>query len=197
MNNKLSTMTVAQFLKQFPEACDEGHKFARKHKAMRVVWNKCPNPQWMLWICARLKLTLDNKAMRLFACWCARETPLADGRKVWDLLTDERSRNAVIVAEKFANGEATDKELAAAREAAWEAAREAAWDAAREAAWEAAARAAAWEAAARAAARAAAWAAARAAAWDAAREAAWEAARAAAWEAQAKQLRKVMKNPFA
>ena len=83
----------------------------------------------------------DRKA-RLFAVWCCREMPLHDGRKMWDLLTDERSRNAVDVAERFANGKATQEELAAA----WGAARAAARDAARAAAWDAA-WAAAWAAA--------------------------------------------------
>lgn len=46
---------------------------------------------------------------------------MADGRTVWDLLTDERSRNAVIVAEKYVNGEATEAAGAAARAAAREA----------------------------------------------------------------------------
>jgi hypothetical protein len=97
----------------------------------------------------------NDKNLRLFACWCVR--------KIWHLLTDERSRNAVVVAEKYANGLATQEELAAARDAAWAArdvVRDAAWAAAWDAAWDAA-RAA--RAAARAAARDAAWAAARAA----------------------------------
>jgi hypothetical protein len=122
-----------------------------------------------------------DRIARLFACRCVRETPLTDGRKVWDLLPDGRSRAAVKVAERFAVGDATKKEMEAATEAAWaaarEAAREAAWGAAREAAW-AAAREAAWEAA-WTAARTAAW----EAAWAAAREAAWEAARTVAWTA--------------
>ena len=83
-----------------------------------------------------------DKILRLFACWCVRNTPLQDGRKVWDLLTDERSRTAVEVAEQYARGEATDEELEAAWDAAWDAARDAAWDAAwgaaRDAAWDAA-----------------------------------------------------------
>jgi hypothetical protein len=77
-------------------------------------------------------------------------------------MRDERSRDALVVAERYANGEARDKERAAA------------WDAARAAlAALAAARAAAWDA------RAAAWAAADAAAEAAAWDAAWDAARAA------------------
>jgi len=73
--------------------------------------------------------TWNDKSARLFACWCARQ--------VWHLMTDERSRNAVEVAERYANGNATDEELAAARDAAWaaagNAAGNAAWDAARDA----------------------------------------------------------------
>jgi hypothetical protein len=83
-------------------------------------------------------------------------------------VTDPRSWSAIEAKRKWLRGEITDKELAAARDAA----RAAAWDAARAVAWDAArdaARAAAW---------AAAWAAARAAAWAAARDVAWDAARA-------------------
>ena len=62
------------------------------------------------------------KEWRLYAVWCARQ--------VQHLTTDPRSIAAVDVAERFANGEATQAELDAARDAAWAAA----WDAARDAA---------------------------------------------------------------
>ena len=71
---------------------------------------------------------------------------------------DKRCWAAIEIKRKWLDGKATDEELAAARDAAWDAA-------------SAAASAAAWDAA-RAAARAAAWDAARAAARDAARAAA-------------------------
>lgn len=98
-----------------------------------------------------------DREIRLFAVWCARQ--------VRHLMKDQRSLDALDVAERCANGQATQDELTAARDAAWTA--------------EAAAGAAA-----RAAARAAAW----VAAWDAAmaaRVAAWDAVRAAGVAAMA------------
>lgn len=85
-----------------------------------------------------------EREMRLFAVACAR--------RVQHLMTDKRSLDALDVAERFANGLATQAELAAA----WDAAGAASWAAAG-----AAAGAAAW------AARAAEGAAAGAAAWAA------------------------------
>ena len=180
------------------DACDDGLEFALTQQTMAEVWDKCPRSDWLLWILNKLDRQADDRTLRLFAVWCARNTPMSDGRKVGDLLTDPRSLAALEVAERYAHGNATDKELAAARDAAWSAAWDAARDAARDAAW-AAAWAAAWdaaEAAARDAARDAAWAAAEAAASAAAGDAAGAAARDAAGVAQADQLRKIMPNPF-
>ena len=112
-----------------------------------------------------------EREMRLFAVECARG--------VQHLMTDKRGLDALDVAERFANGLATQTELAAA-DAAWAAAWTAA-DAAADAAW-----AAAWtaaDAAAGAAAKAASWASARAAAGAAAKAASWASARDAAWAA--------------
>jgi len=114
-----------------------------------------------------------DREIRLFSVWCARQ--------VQHLMEDPRSIAALDVSERFANGEATEEELAAARDAAMDAARDAAWAAAMDAA-----RAAAMDAA-RDAAMDAAW----AAAWAAAMDAAWAAAMDAAWAAQAKRLREV------
>ena len=178
-------------------------EMAGKHFTIQDIriWNPCYDPErhlpenWSgtvanilrhetipaddkLWVVCREGL-IDAKTLRLFAVWCARS--------VEHLLTDERSRKAIDVAELCALGQATHEELAIA----WAAARDAraAGDAARDAAG------AAWAArdagdAARAAARDAAW-----AAWaaGAAGAAAWDAARAAN-DAQVKQLLKMVED---
>ena len=95
-----------------------------------------------LWVVLRNEFMTD-KQLRLFAVWCARQALSIPGNE------SEVCSNTCDVAERYANGDATDEELAAASAAAWDAA----WDAARDAA-RAAARAAA-SAAASAAARAA------------------------------------------
>jgi len=129
-----------------------------------------------LW-CCRSAPEYD-KEWRLFAVWCARQ--------VKHLMTDPRSVAALDIAERFANGEATTRELAAAGAAAWDAAGAAARAAARAAAWDAAGDAA-W-----AAAGVAAGVAARDAAGAAAGDAAWAAAWDAAGAAQTKRFLEVV-----
>ena len=168
------------------DACQEGQVFAEKYNTMAKVWDACPKADWLLWILTAIDAPANDKAQRLFAIWCARHTPMHDGRTTSVLLTDPRSIEALEVAERFTHGNATKEELAAAGAAAWDAA----WAAARDAAGDAA-RAAAW-----AAAGAAAGDAAGAAAWAAAGAAAGAAARDAARATQANQLRTMISNPF-
>ena len=130
------------------KACAEGREWAVTQPTMAEVWNNCPRADWLLWMLDKLDRRPDDRTLRLFAVWCARNTPLLDGRKTGDLLTDPRSLAALEVAERYANGKASKEELDAAADAAaaaWAAARAAAaaaWAAARDAA-ETAARAAA------------------------------------------------------
>ena len=109
-------------------------------------------------------VTGHDKEIRLFAVWCARQ--------VQHLMKDHRSINALDVAERFANGDATKEALDTAGDSARDAARDvagdAAWDAARDSAW--------------------------AAAWAAAGGAAWIAASAAASAAQETKFREMLRE---
>src|SRR5690348_1969368 len=70
-------------------------------------WRGCDDPQEML---QSLGDRATERKLRLFLCACCR--------RVWDLLTDPRSRAAVEAAERYADGRADRRELAAARVAA-------------------------------------------------------------------------------
>ena len=107
----------------------------------------------IIWLLCRNEF-MTEREQRLFAVWCALESFKLQEK------VDERSIEAVNVAERFANGTTTNEELSAARSAAWSDARSAAKSAAWSAAWSAASDA---------------WSAARSAAWYAA----WSAASAA------------------
>jgi len=70
----------------------------------------------IIWLLCR-KEFMSDRNLRLFAVWCAREAlKLVEN-------PDQRSVNSCNVAERYANGEATSGELAAAWDAAWDAAR--------------------------------------------------------------------------
>lgn len=181
-------MKTGDFLRKH-NACWDGARWALSiSDDMSVVWdamNKEGKHDWLIWTATRPGV-FSESILRKLACRFVRETPLADGRMVWDLLTDDRSRKAVQVAEAYVDGNATKKELVATAAAFDVAAVDAAAWAAEAAAWAANATAAA-EAAhdAYLAARAASSAAAACAAADAASADAAYAARAAAWAARA------------
>jgi len=133
-----------------------------------------------LWACCTVPE--HDREWRLFAVWCARQ--------MQHLMTDQRSHDAINVAERFALGAATKNELAAARDAALAAERDAASDAALVAACNAACDAAS-DAACNAASDAV-WYAVWYAASDASCDAAKAAARYAEWDAQTAEFLRVV-----
>lgn len=202
----MNTPTPEEFCEK-TKPCEEGQTYVLAQATTAEAWDNCPRADWLLWALGKLEVKVERKTLRLFAVWCARNTPLPNGRKTGELLKDPRSLAALEVAERYAHGNATDNELRAAWAAALVSAGDAARAAAEAAEWPAARYAAedAAEDAARYAARAAARPAAHHAAEDAAEDAACSAACSAAWcaaqsaaeAAQADQLRKMISNPFA
>lgn len=70
-------------------------------------WTNAASPDQLLW---RFRRKFSNRKLRLFACACCR--------RAWRWMTDTRSRNAVEVAERLADGLATEGERKAAEVAA-------------------------------------------------------------------------------
>ena len=112
-------MSPVEFCKKH-DACDDGAAFAARFSTLHDVWANCQRVDWLLWMLAKSQTGCDRK-YRKFACWRAEHTPGAAK------LSDPRSIAAVRCAERYADGDASDKELSAARSAAWAAARSAAW----------------------------------------------------------------------
>lgn len=96
---------------------------------MDDVWRTI-RADWLIWIATQPGV-LDDRTLRKFAAWSAR--------RVQHLMDDPRSVAALDVAERHADGLATDVDLVAARDAAWAVARvtteDSAIDCAKDAAW--------------------------------------------------------------
>jgi len=162
-----ATMRLSTILRRL-DACAEARAWAKTQPDLQTAWTNCQRSDWMLWLLSRTGVDRDDPRLRLMAC------DFAEAVLYLVPPNEDRPKQAIAIARKFAIGEATREELSAASDAAWAAgaaagatAGVAAWNAARDAAW--AARDAAW------AARDAAWAA--WAAGAAAGDVAWNAAR--------------------
>ena len=120
INNKL--------IRSFNPCYDPSEKVSDENETLPVIeWvakyrATVPAPD-IIWLLCR-KEFMSDRDCRLFAVWCAREA-----LKLVDT-PDHRSIEACNVAERYANGEATEYELTAACAAARAAACATAWDAA-------------------------------------------------------------------
>ena len=91
-------------------ACQPAREWA-DDKTIEEIWATCYRGDWMLWL-AR-KLNIDKRVLTLAKGHCANT--------VRHLMKDERSIAAVDMAIKYGEGNATDSELAAAADAAYDA----------------------------------------------------------------------------
>ena len=112
----MNSQQFTEYLKSI-DACTTAIEW-QEGKDIETVWNTCERGDWMIWLLVNSKNEVTDRELRLIAVKCAR--------RVQHLMTDQISINALDVAERYANGEATYEELTAARDAAWVAARAAA-----------------------------------------------------------------------
>lgn len=123
----LSAFTIEDIRKRGP--CYDPARYLPENwsgTALDVLRHAEIPPHDKLWVVCYGDI-IDDKTLRLFVVWCARQ--------VQHLMLDPRSIAALDTAEKYAHGEASREELDAAWAAAWDAAGAAAWDAAWDAAY--------------------------------------------------------------
>jgi hypothetical protein len=107
---------IKKFLTEH-NACKEGIDWALNNcKDMAEVWDKCNHGLLMFLI--RIDGLLTKRQLRIFSVRCVWNTPTKNGR-VYDLLKDERSKNALRTAYKFAYGISTKEELSSSANSAY------------------------------------------------------------------------------
>ena len=92
----------------------------RRYATFTDWWRATDRSYYMLEMLAQMEYC-DDRRIRLIACRFVREVKVDKDRTEWELLTDERCRDAVVVAERYTKGEVSSKELAESRRAAWNA----------------------------------------------------------------------------
>ena len=84
--------------------CKEAINFREQYASFEEAWNNCPRGDWMLWIAQKVGVNLQTLTLAKALC----------ANTVRHLMKDERSRNAIDVALRFGNNQATIEELDAA-----------------------------------------------------------------------------------
>lgn len=113
MKTDLLKLTPVQFC-TVTNAPADLRSFASNQPDLSGLWDNCPSGAWLTWIVGALGISLAPQVEVGLAARMIRETTLSDGRLVWDAMKDHRGRAVVETAERFAKGQATAHELAAA-----------------------------------------------------------------------------------
>ena len=92
-------MTLGQLIDL--NACQDALNYYTNKTNFEQAWNDCHRGDWMLWIASKLKI--DKRTLFLAKARCAKT--------VLHLMTDERSREAVKVAEKYGLNKCDELEL--------------------------------------------------------------------------------------
>lgn len=99
-------------------ACSDALKWLESQKELKSAWENCERGDWMLWLLNKTTNKSDELSLRRLTLVKARCAKI-----VIHLMNDERSRNAVLIAEQYGLGNAIRSELDAAAYAADAAAR--------------------------------------------------------------------------
>lgn len=99
-------------------ACPKAIEWAKGYRSARKAWQECHRGDWMLWLCGRYSgqpESAGRKKLVLCACECARlSLPIYEKKYP----NDNRVRNCIEVAERWAKGKTTIEELREARSVA-------------------------------------------------------------------------------
>jgi hypothetical protein len=95
------------------DACFEARSWAKTQPDLKTAWHECKRSDWMLWLIARTTLDQDDPRLRLMAC------DFAVAVLIYVPAGEDRPRQAIEVARRFAAGDATREEMDAAGAAAW------------------------------------------------------------------------------
>ena len=92
--------------------CEEAVYYRNKFDSFEDAWDECVRGDWMLWIAQRLGVDLKTLTKAKVRC----------ASLVKHLMKDERSINALDIALRFSEGNATQEDLEAAAYTAYAAA---------------------------------------------------------------------------
>jgi hypothetical protein len=101
-------MNIAELIEKH-DPCISGKQWLIDNNIQTVAeaYDKCERSDWLIWLLVEVK-GIDKKQRIELGCKIIRT--------IWHLLTDDRSKTAIKVAERWCRGEANDEEL---REAAY------------------------------------------------------------------------------